>query len=147
MSSRESAAPLPLELQPSRRRAHWRLLTHLAVLAGLPLLQSFWLAAAAFAVVSFSWYRSRREPAIGLRLRSDGGWSLFEDGVAVDAELAETPFVQTWLVILPLRVDGQRRIRRIAIFPDHLPEQDFRRLRVRLRSTKTPSDECRRCGP
>ena len=137
MSSRESAAPLRLELRPSRRRRQWRRLTHLAALASLPLLQSCWLAAAVFGAVALSWHASRREPALTLLWQGDGRWSLFEDGGEYGAALAEHPFVQPWLVILPLRVEGLRRVRRIAVFPDSLPEQDFRRLRVRLRNADT----------
>ena len=138
MSSRESAKPLRLELRPSRQRQWWRWLTHLAALASLPLLQSFWLSAVVFGVVALSWQRSQREPEITLLWHSDGHWTLFEDGHESDAALVEAPFVQTWLVILPLRVEGRRRVRRIAVFPDTLPEQDFRRLRVRLRNADIP---------
>lgn len=138
MSSRESAAPLRLELRPSHRRRQWRRLTHLAALACLPLLQSFWLAAAVSGAVALSWHVSRREPARTLLWQDEGRWSLCADGHESAATLAAAPFVQTWLVILPLRVEGQRRVRRIAVFPDNLPEQDFRRLRVRLRNADTP---------
>lgn len=138
MSSRESVAPLRLELRPSRRRRQWRRLTHLAALACLSLLQSFWLAAAVSGILALSWSSSRREPTFALLWHDDGRWSLFADGHESAATLAAAPFVQTWLVILTLRVEGQRRVRRIAVFPDNLPEQDFRRLRVRLRHADTP---------
>ena len=138
MSSRESAAPLRLEFRSSRRRRQWRWLTHLAALASLPLLHSHWLAMAVFLAVLASWQCSRREPAITLLWHSDGRWSLFEDGRDFEAVLAGTPFVQTWLVILPLRVEGRRRVRRIAVFPDCLSGEDFRRLRVRLRNAGAP---------
>lgn len=133
MSSRESAAPLRLEFQPSRLRRQWRALTHLAALVCLPLLQSSWLAAAIFGVIAFSWHASRCEPALTLLWHGDGRWSLFEDGREFGVALAGAPFVQVWLVLLPLRVEGRRRMRRIAVFPDQLPATEFRRLRVRLR--------------
>lgn len=134
MSSNASAAALRLELQPSRQRRGWRWLTHLAVAATLPLLQSPWLTAAVAVAVLLSLYRARAEPYVTLLWHSDGHWTWFEDDGESEATLAEAPFVQPWLVILPLRLEGRRWIRRIAIFPDSLPEQDFRRLRVRLRS-------------
>lgn len=139
MSSNASAAALRLELRSSRQRRHWRRLTHLAALASLPLLQSFWLAAAVFCVIALSWHASRHEPTLTLLWRGDDRWALFEGGGEYEAALAGAPFVQTWLVILPLRIEGHRRVRRIAVFADNLPEQDFRRLRVRLRNAASPS--------
>ncbi len=100
------------------------------------MLQSPWLVAAVVVILLLSLYRSRAEPTITLLWHSDGRWTLFEDGSEMAVSLAEPPFIQPWLVILPLRVDAQRRARRIAIFPDMLPAQDFRRLRVRLRSRR-----------
>ena len=136
MSSNVYAAALRLELKPSRQRRYWRWLTHLIVVATLPMLQSFWLIPAVAALVLLSLYRSPTEPAITLLWHSDGRWSFFKEGVEVAATLAEAAFIQPWLVILPLRIGSQRRVQRIAIFPDMLPAQDFRRLRVRLRSRR-----------
>ncbi len=134
MSSNAYAAALRLELKPSRQCRWWRWLTHLAVAATLSMLQSPWLIVAVAVVLLLSLYRSRIEPAITLLWHGDGHWTMFEDGVETAVTLAESAFIQPWLVILPLRVDTQRRVQRIVIFPDMLPEQDFRRLRVRLRS-------------
>jgi hypothetical protein len=140
MSSNTYAAALRLELKPSRQRRYWRWLTHLTVAATLPMLQSLWLSSAVAAGVLLSLYRSPTESNITLLWHSDGRWSFFKEGVEVAATLAEAAFIQPWLVILPLRVDTQRRIQRIAIFPDMLPAQDFRRLRVRLRSRHEAPD-------
>lgn len=134
MSSNASAAALRLEFKPSRQRCYWRWLTHLLVLTTLPMLQSPWLIAAVVIVLLLSLYRSHIEPVITLLWHSDGHWTLFENGGEMAVTLAEAAFIQPWLVILPLRVDTQRRVRRIAIFPDMLPAREFRRLRVRLRS-------------
>ena len=136
MSSNAYAAALRLELKPSRQRRYWRWLTHLSVVATLPMLQSFWLISAVAAVVLLSLYRSSTEPDITLLWHSDGRWSLFREGGETAATLAEAAFIQPWLVILPLRVDAQRRVQRIVIFPDMLPAQEFRRLRVKLRSRR-----------
>lgn len=133
MPTPSSAAALRLELKPSRQRRGWRRLTHVAALAGVPLLQSPWLIAAVLAAVAASWCRSHAEQKITLLWDSDGGWKLFDDGGESEATLASVPFVQPWLVILPLRMDGRNRVRYVAIFPDMLPAQEFRRLRVRLR--------------
>jgi len=140
MSSNTYAAALRLELKPSRQRRYWRWLTHFAVVAALPMLQSFWLISAVAAVVLLSLYRSPTGPNITLLWHSDGRWSVFEKGGETAATLAEAAFIQPWWVILPLRVDAKRRVQRIAIFPDMLPAQDFRRLRVRLRSRHEAPD-------
>ena len=136
MSSNAYAAALRLELKPSRQRRYWRWLTHLTVAATLPMLQSPWLVAAVVVILLLSLSRSRTEPAITLLWHGDGRWTLFEAGSKMAVSLAEPPFIQPWLVILPLRVDALRHARRITVFPDMLPAQDFRRLRVRLRSRR-----------
>ncbi|MBI5463075.1 MAG: hypothetical protein HY941_12890 [Gammaproteobacteria bacterium] len=138
MSSNAYAAALRLELKPSRLRRYWRWLTHLIAIATVPMLQSFWLIAIVLTVVLLSLYRSRGAAEITLLWHSDGHWSLFENDSEIDAILAEGAFIQPWLVILPLRLDNRHRVRHIAIFPDMLPAQDFRRLRVRLRNANTP---------
>jgi hypothetical protein len=136
MSSNAYAAALRLELKPSRQHRWWRWLTHLAVATTLPMLQSPWLITAVAAVLLLSLYRSRTAPDITLLWHSDGRWTLFENGDETAVTLAESAFIQPWLVILPLRIGSQRRVQRIAIFQDMLPAQDFRRLRVRLRSRR-----------
>lgn len=136
MSSNAYAAALRLELKPSRQRRRWRWLTHLAVLATLPMLQSPWLIATVIAGVLMSWHRTRGEPAITLLWHADGRWTLYDTADETEAALGDTPFIQPWLVILPLRLSDRRRVRRIAIFPDSLPAQEFRRFRVRLRNER-----------
>ncbi|HEY9199754.1 MAG TPA: protein YgfX [Gammaproteobacteria bacterium] len=132
MSSNAYAAALRLELRPSRQRRGWHRLTHLAVLVSVPLLQSPWLMVAVLAAVAASWFRSHAEQKIILLWDSDGGWKLFEEAGESAAVLAAAPFVQSWLVILPLRMDGRHRVRHVVLFPDMLPAEEFRRLRVRL---------------
>lgn len=134
MSSDAYAAPLRLELRPSSQRRWWRRLTHFAVLVSLPLLQSPWLALAVAVALLVSWRRTRAERETILLWHSDGRWTLFEDGAEFDATVAGLPFIQPWLVILPLRTGRQRRARRVVVFADILPAHDFRRLRVRLRA-------------
>ncbi len=136
MSFNTYAAALRLELKPSRQRRVWRLLSHLTIVATLPRLQSFWLGAAVAVVVLLSLYRSTTEPDITLLWHSDGRWTMFENGDETAVTLAESAFIQPWLVILPLHVDARHHVRRIAIFPDMLSTQEFRRLRVRLRSRR-----------
>ena len=134
MSSNVYAAALRLELQPSRQRRWWRSLTHLAVATTLPMLQSPWLITIVAFVLLLSLHRSRAEPAITLLWDSDGRWTIFENGGETTVTLAEPAFIQPWLVILPLRVDTQPCVRCVAVLPDMVPAQEFRRLRVRLRS-------------
>lgn len=134
MSSDSSVPALRLELRPSRQRRLWRGLTHGAAAAVLPLLlQSPWVMAVAALILIVSWHSSSADASLTLLRHGDGHWKLFEGADEREAGLAEPPFVQPWLVIVPLRLDGRRRLRRIVIFPDMLPADDFRRLRVCLR--------------
>lgn len=136
MSFNVFAAPLRLDLKPARQRRAWRWLTHLAALTTLPLLQSPWLMVVVVAIVLVSLYRTHSASRLTLLWSSDDHWTLFEDGRGVTARLAGPAFVQVWLVILPLRLDASRVLRHIAVFPDEVPEQIFRRLRVRLRTSQ-----------
>jgi len=93
-----------------------------------------------------SLYRTRTASPLTLLWRSDDQWTLYENGIAVSAQLEGIAFVQTWLVILPLRPINSRRLRHIPLFPDELPEPAFRRLRVRLRmhqAERTDGDKLR----
>lgn len=136
MSSNAFGAPLRLELLPSRRLRQWRLLVHCAGVLTLPLLQSPLLGACVLVLLLVSFFRRPFLPST-LLWRSDGQWQYRIGGPLEPAELAATAMVQPWLVILPLRCQGRRRIRHLVILPDMLPAQDFRRLRARLRIALT----------
>lgn len=136
MSSNVFAAPLRLDLKPARQRRTWRWLTHFTVLTTLPLLQSPWLIVVVIAIVLVSLYRTHSASRLTLLWSSDDQWTLFEDGKGVTARLAGPAFVQAWLVILPLKLNSSRVLRHITVFPDEVPEQIFRRLRVRLRMSQ-----------
>lgn len=134
MSSNAFAAPLRLEFKASYQRRYWRWFTHLVVLASLPLLQPVWLIVGIAALILLSLYRTRTESTLVLLWHSDGHWTLFEDGNISSASLAGPAFVQSWLVILPLRVGASGGLRYIPVFPDMLAVELFRRLRVGLRT-------------
>lgn len=100
----------------------------LALVATTPLpvatavLLATWLACAGLD----AWRRGvrRRHLALGL----DGS-------VAIDAtpgRLRDGCFVAPWLTLVRWRPDGARFDRTVAVLPDMLPADDFRRLRVLL---------------
>ncbi len=146
MSSIISAA-LRLELKPSPLARRWRWLAHLVAAAAIPLLQSPLLMIASAAIVLLSLALSRRQESLTLLWDSDGNWTCHRVGQERALGLAESPVVQPWLIILAFRVHGQRRIRRIVIFPDAVDETSFRRLRVRLRCTANAFAASRRLLP
>lgn len=133
MSYNASVTALRLELRPSRLRRNWRWATHIAAASTVPMLQSPGLIAAVVVALLLSLYCSRSGPAITLLWDSAGRWTLYRDDSETDATLDGSAFIQPWLVILPLRRADTGRMHRLAIFPDMLSAQDFRRLRVRLR--------------
>ena len=50
----------------------------------------------------------------------------------LDAEILGSSFVSSWMTLLNLKTDARRSIS-IAILPDTLAQEDFRRLRIWLR--------------
>lgn len=69
----------------------------------------------------------------GLKLTKDGSFSvrLVQDDW-VPAEILGSSFVQPWLTVLHLRLEGRKRMLPVVLFPDALPHEAFRRLRVWL---------------
>lgn len=133
MSYSAFAAPLRLELHPSRRLRRWRQLVYASVALSLTQLQSPLLTVLTAGLLVATLLRSSGTTPSVLLWHSTGHWDLNVEGQRLTADLAHPAFVQAWLVILPLRCQGRRRIQHVVILPDMLPTQAFRRLRVRLR--------------
>lgn len=63
-----------------------------------------------------------------------GQWRLVSaDGAEHTAELQTDSYVHPWLVILNFTLQPKGRAS-VVLFPDSLHDEDFRRLRVRLRT-------------
>jgi hypothetical protein len=129
-------------LAPSRRAAGFILLAGAAtavLIVALPLDPLVQLAAIAWiGAGTFEAYR-----AIALRKgpRGIAGFALCGDSIEVSSEneartghLAHESFVSPWLTVIRWRPTGARLDRTVLILPDMLPHEDFRQLRVLLKT-------------
>ncbi|MEO8741345.1 MAG: protein YgfX [Casimicrobiaceae bacterium] len=83
--------------------------------------------------------RSARRAIIAFTLRPDLTVSLVErGGIAAEGVVQGDSFVGAILTTLVVRVPPACRLRTVAILPDMLPAEDFRRLRVQLRLGRVP---------
>jgi hypothetical protein len=62
-------------------------------------------------------------------------------GARIQGLVQAESYVGALLTTLVLRPDGARRSRALAIWPDTMPVDEFRRLRVLLRHGEVPRDE------
>ena len=132
MSSDAYVPPLRIELGRSRRLRLWRRATYCAAVFTFPLLQSPLLMALVAVALGISLLRRYEQPSL-LLWRSDDTWEMtLSDGSMQMAILSGPAFVHPALVIVPLRGEQRSRCHRIVIVPDMLPQETFRRLRVRL---------------
>lgn len=110
---------------------------HVLCLIPVFLLSVAWLWQAALvlllcASLAFYW-RQLPGPLRGLNLAMDGTLSVrLADGQWVPAEVLGSSFVKPWLTVLHLRLQGRTRLLTLALLPDMLPPDDFRRLRMWL---------------
>jgi hypothetical protein len=78
--------------------------------------------------------RSASRAIIGIELDADRAVRLVERaGRHIEGIVQPDSYVGALLTTLVVRPDGKRRLRTIAILPDMLPADDFRRLRLLLR--------------
>jgi hypothetical protein len=78
--------------------------------------------------------RSASRAIIGIELDADRAVRLTErSGRRIEGVVQPDSYVGALLTTLVVRPDGKRRLRTIAILPDMLPADDFRRLRLLLR--------------
>ncbi len=144
MSSGAYAAPLRLELRPSRVLATLLCALHaVAMLSVLPLSLEWWWRSALLSVVFLSLVHVLRRQALlaganavrGLLWESEGSWLLtLGDGRSCAAQLLPGAFVHPWLVVLNFKLeDAWWGSRAVVLCADGLDGQSHRRLRVRLR--------------
>ncbi|HWZ70308.1 MAG TPA: protein YgfX [Casimicrobiaceae bacterium] len=78
--------------------------------------------------------RSASRAIIGIELDADRAVRLTErTGLCIEGVVQPDSYVGALLTTLVVRPEGKRRLRTIAILPDMLPADDFRRLRLLLR--------------
>ena len=78
--------------------------------------------------------RTASHAIIGIELDADRAVRLTErTGRRIEGMVQPDSYVGALLTTLVVRPDGKRRLRTIAILPDMLPSDDFRRLRLLLR--------------
>ena len=78
--------------------------------------------------------RSASRAIIGIELDADRAVRLTERaGLRIEGRVQPDSYVGALLTTLVVRPVGKRRLRTVAILPDMLPADDFRRLRLLLR--------------
>ena len=78
--------------------------------------------------------RSASRAIIGIELDADRAVRLIErTGRHIEGIVQPDSYVGALLTTLVVRPEGKRRLRTVAILPDMLPAEDFRRLRLLLR--------------
>jgi hypothetical protein len=142
-------AALRIELRPSRIAG---VVTLVAVIATAALVA--WLPAEAWQrllavtalgacgiVIARDWaQRATRRAIVALTLGADRRIALIERcGRRIEGEVQHDSYVGAALTTIVWRSDGARRSRAIAILPDMLAAEDFRKLRVLLRLGKAPA--------
>jgi hypothetical protein len=110
-----------------------------AVLASVPGLHWGLLAAAVLAA-NTCWTLKRHALLLApcaltsLELRAECDCRATQrDGRSAECRIRGSSYVSAWLIVLHLCEPGRRFDRRVALFPDGVGSERFRRLRVRLR--------------
>jgi hypothetical protein len=139
----KSTPVLRVTLQPSRIAAGLLASATIATAAMLALLPGEpWLRAAGVLVVGACGIRAlRRATPIGkhdsiaaIELDAERRAIIADrSGQRIEAIVLPESYVGAMLTTLVLRPDGARRSRALAIWPDTMPADEFRRLRVLLR--------------
>ena len=140
--SSKYAAPLRLELGPSRTLAAWLVVVHASPLFVLPLLQlPHWLKLLISVAVLYSLFdawrrqvqRAHPDAVRTVHWKHPGNCELtLNSGQQLAVSLSTQAFILPWMVVLHFRTP-QRRFRYLLVVSDMLDEEVFRRLRVRLR--------------
>lgn len=138
MIKRPMLPPFAMDILPSRL---WRTGVIMA-LSGVVLVALFYrvapvvvllpvvIAAAFWALRANGWFDSRHR-ITRLEVNSFGRLSVYHKSFPVEADVLDDCFVTPWLVILNIRVEGRRHS--IMLWPDSIPEDSARLLRVYLR--------------
>lgn len=138
-----SEAAFQVSLAPSGLAA-WTLavavLASLVLIAATPgptairILAATWIACAALeALHRVALHRGPRGVR-SIAFRANGAITVESaEGAWSSGTLCDGSFVAAWLTIIRWRPEGERFARAIAILPDMLPAEPFRRVRVQLR--------------
>ena len=147
----KTATSLPVALKASRLAAALifvAIVATAALVAWLP--GSPWLRGAA--VIALGVYgtrlqrtwaqRSAGRAIVGFSLKQDLTVTLVEGGGRhVEGRVLDDSYVGALLTTLVVRVPPERWPRTVAILPDMLPPDEFRRLRVQLRLGRVPVNQ------
>jgi len=147
----KSTPVMRVTLEPSRIGAASLAVATIATAVLLALLPGeAWLRAAAV-VIGGAWGLGalRHATSIGMRrtivaieLGADRRAIMTDrSGARIQGLVQAESYVGALLTTLVLRPDGARRSRALAIWPDTMPVDEFRRLRVLLRHGEAPRDE------
>src|SRR5450631_812990 len=141
-------AALQIEFLPSRIAGALTLAAVVAtssLIAWLPvdawqrLLAVIVLGAYGMALVRAWSRRSTRRAVVAIALGADRHIAVIErSGRRIEGEVQDDSYVGSALTTIVWRGEGARRSRTIAILPDMLPAEDFRKLRALLRLGKIP---------
>lgn len=147
----KSTAVLRVTLQPSRIAAVLIAAATIATAAMLAVLPGeLWLRGVAVVITGACGIGAlRHATAIGVRrtiaaieLGADRRATMTDrSGRCIQGVVQPESYVGALLTTLVLRPDGARRSRTVAIWPDTMPADEFRRLRVLLRHGEAPRDE------
>ena len=141
----KSTPVLRVTLQPSRFGAALLAAAMLALLPG-----ALWLRGIAVLITGACGIGAlRHTTSIGMRrtiaaieLGADRRAAITDrSGRRIQGVVQPESYVGALLTTLVLRPDGARRSRALAIWPDTMPVDEFRRLRVLLRHGEAPRDE------
>jgi hypothetical protein len=142
MSSPKFVTPLRVSLQGSLAAAVVLLVLYLGAIfwlkyLAMPGLLKFGLAALLVwnLAANFRRYVLFKHPKSVVELYCHSNeWDLkLANGQHRSAELLDSTFVSTWLLVLNFRVDGEKGISSVVIAPGGTDSNSFRRLNVRLR--------------
>jgi len=149
MTKPDTAAPLLIRPQPSRRLAALLGLLGVASIVVCLALPLVWPARIGLILVVVLWLSYETSLHLLRRLPwavrevlwgADGTWLVTDaSGAQITAQLAPTTFVGVGLIVLNLRCGRLRRCH-LPLFSDSLDPSQHRRLRARLRRQSLTSD-------
>lgn len=135
----------PIQIDLRRSRLLFGLTSVLHTLAAGCLLSLPWPSTARYlllAVVAWSaWQTQRPSRVVGLRLAANGDLAcLMATGEQIPASVQPDTAVFSQLVVLRLRARDSGQLENLALFPDSMPVEQFRLLRLWLRWRAEASD-------
>ena len=146
MSSKKYATPLRLEIKPSKILFFLLLILHFLALLiiytlNFDLLITVLIVIPVFISAYFSIFKITLQKSKNsiIKLVWDGNneWILENKiGEKINAELLKDTYISSMMTILIFKCEGQFVTKNIVLLKDNIDENDFRRLRVRLKVGK-----------